>query len=156
MRNETTNTKGETMKTKQAQALTDQDANHFEKYETMVADYMARLAACDHSPKDFTVVCGGLEATYCLACSQATRSMGDAVRLEHKRARKAQLAEMARCEVEGCNHRATLKTYGALLCGRHFKSVKREHCRATAGAGILGMLCPIPYTTEDILEMAKR
>ena len=56
--------------------------------------------------------------------------------IERRAARKAQIAAMPRCEVDGCNRRGAWRTVGGLLlCGPHLERAKGK----LAGFGIFGM-----------------
>lgn len=65
--------------------------------------------------------------------------------------RKAELAELPRCECDGCKRRGTWRASGVLLCGRHLKRAQGK----LAGMGIIGALCAPTADRETILSLAK-
>jgi hypothetical protein len=86
----------------------------------------------------------------CYECAQRERQ-------EYAARRKAELAAMPRCEVEGCEHRGNWDVAGVLLCGRHKSKVAAAHRRTMAGMpGGLGLF--VPYTPERhvILHWAQQ
>ena len=58
-------------------------------------------------------------------------------------ARAAQLAAMARCEVEGCVWRGTWRLQGVLLCGRHLRRCKANFHKEMVPHGVLGMMIDV-------------
>ena len=70
-------------------------------------------------------------------------------------ARKAELAAMDRCEVDGCRTRGTFEVAsGVLMCGRHLKRAQREHTRRMSGFGGLGLFMTTYHNRESILKLA--
>ncbi len=68
-----------------------------------------------------------------------------------KAARKAQLAEMPRCEVPGCKSRGTLTVARlTLMCGRHFHKAESEMVRRSGGM-FFGAVYP---SKQCLIEMA--
>lgn len=73
----------------------------------------------------------------------------------HRDNRKAQLAAMDRCEVDGCDKRGTWRAAGGLLlCGKHLRNAQAAHARACASLGGLALLMPIHYSRQELLNAA--
>lgn len=70
--------------------------------------------------------------------------------------RQAYLDSLPRCEVSGCNRRATYTAAaGVGLCGAHLRRVDATHQQGMSSGGGLMLFMPAPrYSREDILRMA--
>lgn len=107
------------------------------------AEATAILEKCNHEHRDIHI---GGQHVVCYACHVAFYAAW-------RQARKAQLAEAPRCQINGCRRRGTLQAMGLLLCGRHFANANRAHLRAIAGGGIIAALSA-HYTPEEFAKMA--
>jgi hypothetical protein len=69
--------------------------------------------------------------------------------------RKAQLAAMDRCEVEGCRRRGNWKVGRppVLLCGRHKAAAMRAYAKHAAG-NPFGLFMPWQPSRAEVLELA--
>jgi hypothetical protein len=73
------------------------------------------------------------------------------INLAIRAARKAQLAALPRCEVDGCKARGSLIVAGGvLMCGRHHKRAESN----LQGFGILGLA--FTYNKANVLSLAAK
>lgn len=66
--------------------------------------------------------------------------------------RKATLAAMDRCEIDGCECRGTWRVGGVLICGRHLRKVKRAHAKVTADCPVF---CFTSFGRAEVLQWAE-
>ena len=114
--------------------------DHYEHAKRAAKVYAIALRTCTHDERRWSI---GIHwepdrIDACRACVRATAELNLVYLAEMKRARKAQLDAMPRCEVPGCKRRGTARwgwgNNRALLCGRHGKRAEREFNRNHAGA----------------------
>ena len=120
--------------------------------------YAIALRACTHDERRWNI---GIhwEADRIDACRDCVKAAAELNRVylaEMKRARKAELDALPRCEVPGCKYRGTARwgsgNNRALLCGRHGKRAEREFNRNHAGA----IWLPVPaLLAAQIVAMAQ-
>jgi hypothetical protein len=89
----------------------------------------AAVKGCTHEPEGTTTMPGWCEL--CHDCKNA-------LRIEWRRIRKAQLAAMPRCCA--CKRRAAWRVSGVGLCGHHLRQVEGR----VQGAGLLGTVILSP------------
>lgn len=130
-------------------------SDYYAEYNRLIDLWYQTVRACNHEPKPYEVGFRSETVKCCASCWRAADPLSDRANAERKAARKRELDDMPRCMVDDCKRRGTGWTFGALLCGRHFKNTKRTHNKSMAGAGILGLLAPPHYTPAQILNMAE-
>ena len=110
--------------------------------EMIAEQVLAVMTGCQHE--------GGNHRGHYWGATACTDCTGDAYQL-YKRLRKAQLAEMPRCEVPGCRARGTLTVARlTLMCGRHFHKAESEMARQSGGM-FFGAVYP---SKSALIEMA--
>lgn len=130
--------------------------DYYAEYNRLIGLWWDRMKACTHGGpyrhtfrRETVDVCTDCEHEAC----QLSAGANEAYRV----ARKRQLADMPRCQIDGCRARGMwwLGGHVLLACGRHAKQIEAEHNRRMAGSGILGLLCPPDWTADDLRKMAK-